>query len=183
MEKRGSIKVYIATSLDGFIADAEGKVDFLDTFPMPENDDMGYQDFMGSIDAIVMGRKSFDTVLGFGIDWPYTKPVFVWSETLTEVPAALNGKVELVRGTASLIVETLHRRGFEHLYIDGGKTIRSFLDEDLVDEMTITTIPVLLGKGIHLFGDLRKNLKFICRSSRAFESGQHQAVYSRIQDN
>lgn len=172
-------RVFIATSLDGYIADVEGRVDFLDTFPMPDGDQMGYDLLMNAIDAILMGRKSFETVLGFGIDWPYTKPVFVWSETLQSVPEGLASKVVLVRGTARDVRSAIREKGFEHLYVDGGKTIQSFLAEDLIDHMTITTIPVLLGGGVSLFGSIDHMLAFRCVESKVYENGVVQNEFER----
>ena len=176
----GSNKVFIATSLDGFIADKNGSVDFLYKYPEPEGEDMGYYKFMSGIDALLMGRKTFETVLGFGVAWPYTKPVFVWSSTLKAIPEELNGRAFLIKGTPVQLIAQLNESGYHHLYIDGGQTIRSFLSENLIDEMTITTIPVLLGEGIPLFGYLRTPLFFNCVNSKKFEHGISQSNYSRI---
>ena len=152
--------VYIATSIDGYIADREGGLGWLDIIPFPEGEDMGYYAFMSRIDAIVMGRKSFETVIGFGIDWPYEKPVFVMSRTLASVPQDLVEKVFIVSGTLQEVLDEIHSRGFMRLYIDGGKTIQGFLKADMIDEMIITTIPVLLGGGVPLFGALEDRLRF-----------------------
>ncbi|MGS0827182.1 dihydrofolate reductase family protein [Shewanella sp. 0m-8] len=152
--------VYIATSLDGFIADKDSKVDWLHDIPNPDGSDLGFSDFMARIDALVMGRNTLEIVLSFGIDWPYSKPVFVLSNTLTELPEALVGKVFLVNGPLKHVVNQLNVQGYSNLYIDGGKTIQGFLQEDLIDELIITTIPVLLGGGVPLFGELASPLKF-----------------------
>jgi dihydrofolate reductase len=174
--------VFIATSLDGYIADAQGGVGFLDTFPMPENTDMGYHAFMEKVDALLMGRKSFETVLGFDVDWPYSKPVFVWSQTLQEIPAALSDKAFLVRGSLADVEHEIQLKGYAHLYLDGGQVIQSFLQADKVASMTITTIPVLLGKGIPLFGDLTETITFRCVRSTCYESGIVQQVFERASD-
>ncbi|MCL1137795.1 dihydrofolate reductase family protein [Shewanella pneumatophori] len=152
--------VYIATSLDGFIADKDNKVDWLHEIPNPDGDDLGFTDFIGRIDALVMGRNTLEIVLSFGIDWPYTKPVFVLSNTLTQVPDELEGKVFLIKGELTEVIATLNSQGYQNLYIDGGKTIQNFLKQDLIDELIITTIPVLLGGGIPLFGELGSPLQF-----------------------
>ncbi len=115
---------------------------------------------MDRVDALVMGRNTLEIVLSFDCDWPYSKPVFVLSNTMTEVPEGLEGKVFLVKGELKNIVADLASQGYNDLYIDGGKTIQSFLNEDLIDELIISTIPVLLGGGIPLFGELDKPLKF-----------------------
>lgn len=180
MKRDGQNKVYIATSLDGFIADTNGKIDFLDTFPFPENDDMGYNQFMSQVDAILMGRKSFETVLAFGVEWPYSKPVFVWSQTLQAIPDDLGDKVKLICGKVNEVLEHIHQAGYVSLYIDGGKTIQSFLREDLIDEMIITTIPVLLGGGVPLFGELDSLLKFSCVDSKVYANGVVQSRYARV---
>jgi dihydrofolate reductase len=176
MKKRFN-SVYIATSLDGYIADADNGIAFLDTYPIPEGTDMGYDAFMSNIDALLMGRKTFETVLGFGIEWPYQKPVFVWSHTLYTVPKDLETKVQLVSGDTQEVLQAIHEKGYERLYIDGGKVIQSLLKENLIDEMIITTIPVILGTGISLFGETNGILKFKCIQSKVFENGLSQNVY------
>ncbi len=152
--------VYIATSLDGFIADKNNQVDWLHDIPNPDGSDLGFGEFMARIDALVMGRNTLEIVLSFGIDWPYTKPVFVLSNTLTKVPEGLEGKVFLIKGELTEVIATLNSQGYQNLYIDGGKTIQGFLQHDLIDELIITTIPVLLGGGIPLFAELTAPLKF-----------------------
>ncbi|KAB0301227.1 dihydrofolate reductase [Vibrio fortis] len=158
--------VFIATSLDGYIADKEGGIDWLHSVPNPDNNDLGYNALMERVDALVMGRNTMDIVLSFGIDWPYTKPVYVLSNTLTKVPAELEGKVFLVQGELSSIISDLNEKGLKDLYIDGGVTIQNFLKEDLIDEMIITTIPVLLGGGAPLFGELKSPLNFELKQSK-----------------
>ncbi len=153
-------KVFIATSLDGYIADKEDKIDWLHAIPNPDHDDMGFNTFISSVDAIVMGRTTFETVLGFGIDWPYKIPVFVLSTTLSAVPDELVGKVQLVKGSIQEILKIIHDQGYHDLYIDGGTTIQGFLKEDLIDQLIISTIPVLLGGGSPLFGALDNTLAF-----------------------
>ena len=152
--------VYIATSLDGFIADKNNQVDWLHQVPNPTGDDCGFAELLQNIDALVMGRNTLEVVLSFDCDWPYSKPVFVLSNTLQQVPENLKDKVFLVQGELKDVVGSLNQQGFKNLYIDGGKTIQGFLQQDLIDELIITTIPVLLGGGIPLFGELKAPLKF-----------------------
>ena len=166
LEKRNL--VFIATSLDGYIADKEGGIDWLHSIPNPDNDDMGYGEFMSQVDALVMGRKTFEVVCGFDIDWPYQKPVFVLSNSLESIPEPYEGKAMLVRGALREILAEIHEKGYHRLYIDGGVTIQSFLKEDLIDEMTLTTIPYVLGGGIALFSDLPKRLVFECVETKRF---------------
>ena len=161
-------KVFIATSLDGFIADKNGRIDWLDAIPEINTIDTGYKEFMAQIDALVMGRSTFETVCGFDIDWPYEKPVFVVSTKLTEIPKKQQGKAYLLKGTLTEMLQQIHQKGYYRLYIDGGKLIQSFLREDLIDEMVITIIPVLLGVGVTLFSEVPKPLGFECKRSTLF---------------
>jgi len=178
MSKKNS--VFIATSLDGYIADKDGGIAWLDAIPNPEKIDMGYVEFNTEIDALVMGRTTFETVLGFGIDWPYDKTVFVLSNTLTEVPKELKGKVQLVKGSLQEVLKIIHDQGYYRLYIDGGGTIQSFLKEDLIDEMVITTIPVLLGGGTPLFSGLSQQLHFECIATKRYLDKIAQNHYRRV---
>lgn len=166
MERKN--KVFIATSLDGYIADQAGGIDWLHSIANPDNTDMGYGAFMTGIDALVMGRKTFDTVCGFDMDWPYEKPVFVLSNRMSQMPEKYKDHAEIVNGSLNQILEKIHNKGHHHLYIDGGQTIQSFLKEDLIDEMTITIIPYLLGGGIPLFTDLPERLKFECTDTKIY---------------
>ena len=152
--------VYIAASLDGYIADRNGELDWLHAAPNPDGDGLGFAEFISGIDALVMGRATFETVCGFDCEWPYTKPVFVLSNTLQSVPDALTDRAEIITGPLDAMLSTLADRGFRRLYIDGGTTIQSFLAEDLIDEMIVTTIPILLGGGVPLFGGLPAPLAF-----------------------
>ncbi|WP_298248407.1 dihydrofolate reductase family protein [uncultured Christiangramia sp.] len=177
MNKKNS--VFIATSLDGYIADKNGEIEWLNYIPNPDNDDMGYLDFKKRIDAIIMGRKTFETVIGFDIDWPYDKPVFVLSEKLNELPETYKGKVFLIKGTLNEVLEQIHKKGFYRLYIDGGTTIRNFLKQDLIDEIILTTIPILLGGGHSLFTELTKELKFKLNGSKTYLNQIVQTHYER----
>lgn len=134
---------YIATSLDGYISDRDDGLDWLDSIPNPDNIDMGYGDLMNRVDALVMGRKTFEVVCGFDGPWPYTKPVFVLSNSLSSLSESHEGKAELITGSLAEVLVTIHEKGFQDLYIDGGTTIQSFLNEDLIDEMIITVLPML----------------------------------------
>ena len=172
--------VFIATSLDGFIADRNGGIDWLHSLHNPDNDDMGYVEFTSQIDALIMGRTTYETVLGFDIEWPYNKPVFVLSNTLKEIPDSYKDKVFLIKGTLEEILDQIHKKGFTRLYIDGGTTIRNFLKEDLIDEIILTTIPILLGGGSQLFTELPKELKFELIESKTYLNQITQNHYRRI---
>jgi dihydrofolate reductase len=173
--------VFIATSLDGYIAGKNNEVDWLQSIPNPDLLDMGFGEHMQRIDALVMGRNTLEMVLRADCDWPYVKPVFVLSHTLKSVPAGYEDKVTLVKGDVQEITEDLNAKGYLNLYIDGGITIQNFLKKDLVDEMIITTIPVLLGGGISLFGSLDISLEFRCTHSEVFSNGVCQSRFKRFQ--
>jgi dihydrofolate reductase len=171
--------VYIAKSLDGFIATSDGEVEWLNEISNPEHSDFGFSEFISKIDAIVMGRNTYEKVLSFGV-WPYEKPVFVLSNTLTKLPDASIGKAEIMKGKPREIVSELKDRGFNNLYIDGGNTIQNFLSVDLIDEMIITTIPILLGEGIPLFGKLAKNIKFDHVKTQIVNDSLVMSHYTRL---
>ena len=173
--------MFLATSLDGFIADKNNGLEWLEMIPNPDNNDMGYGEFIKDIDAIIMGRTTFDVVLSFGIDWPYNIPVFVVSNSLQQAPEKYKDKVEIVAGTPAEIQAELHAKGFKNLYIDGGQIIQSFLAADLIDDLIITTIPILLGGGIPLFGDLSNEMKFELTKSEVYLEQIVQSHYTRKQ--
>lgn len=170
--------VYIACSLDGFIARKDGSIDWLMDIPNPDNSDYGFSAFLKRIDGILMGRNTFETVLSFG-QWPYTKPVYVLSSTLKEVPPHLRDKAEVVQGDLPGIIASLKSKGIKHLYIDGGRTIQSFLKQDLIDELIITRIPILLGSGIPLFVDMDRELKFELTQTDILNKDLVKSTYSR----
>ncbi|TNE74550.1 dihydrofolate reductase [bacterium] len=174
-----SNKVFIGRSLDGYIADRNNGLAWLDMIPNPDGIDMGYYAFMETVDAILMGRVTFDTVCGFDIEWPFKKPVFVLSSTLNEIPEKYSGKVQMVKGDLPSVLKTIHEKGFHHLYIDGGKTIQSLLNEDLIDEIIVTTIPILLGGGSSLFGAMPHELQFDHVHTQVFLNHIVQSQYKR----
>lgn len=174
--------VYIATSLDGFIATEDGGLDWLMEVPNPDKSDYGFADFIKGIDALVMGRNTFEKVLTFG-EWSYNKPVFVLSNSLTEVPKNLTDKAEIVKGDIASVIHKLNQQGYKNLYIDGGKVIQSALKEDLIDELIINRIPILLGKGLPLFGENDLILKFKHTKTEIFSNTLVMSHYSRDREN
>jgi dihydrofolate reductase len=165
--------VFIATSLDGFIARANGDLDWL---PPGGGEPHGYDEFMATVDALVIGRKTFETVLTFDT-WPYgEKPVFVLS-THTLAPVPSGAVVERMSGAPVEIVAQLTARGVRHVYVDGGLTIQRFLQAGLIQRLVITRIPVLLGDGIPLFGPLHRDIALRHVATRQYASGLVQSEY------
>jgi dihydrofolate reductase len=171
--------VFIATSLDGFIARADGSIDWLETANacVPPGEDCGYGAFIASVDALVMGRQTFESVLAFD-PWPYGGlPVVVQSRRSLDIPARLAPTVSASAEAPAELAERLGAAGARHLYIDGGETIRRFLAAGLIDEMTITTVPVLLGEGRPLFGGPAADRPLALIASRAWPFGFVQNRY------
>ena len=166
--------VFIGTSLDGFIARVNGDLDFL---PPGGGEPHGYDEFMATVDALVIGRKTFETALAFDT-WPYgAKPVFVLS-TRARAPAPPGAVVERMSGTPAEIVSLLAARDIRHIYVDGGITIQGFLQAGLIQRLTITRIPVLLGSGIPLFGVTGRDILLEHVKTRHYASGLVQSEYT-----
>ena len=176
---RPRASAFIAASLDGFIARPDGSLDWLDDAQalIPEGEDCGYLEFMASIDGLVMGRHTFERVLGFDA-WPYgNTPVFVMSHAPVAIPTDLSASVHSVQTTPATLVAQLGQAGFRHLYVDGGQTIQGFLRAALLDDITVTVIPVLLGSGRPLFGSLDRDVELTLMRSQAYEFGFVQSTY------
>ena len=173
--------VYIGKSLDGFIADKNGNLDWLNDIPNPDNSDFGFGEFINKIDAIVMGRRTFEKVQTFGM-WPYTKMVYVISSSIKNLPDEYSGKAKILNLKPQQIITRLRHAGLKNLYIDGGALIQSFLSEDLIDELILTSIPVLLGHGIPLFGQLENVLKFEHIQTEVLNGALVKSHYIRIKD-
>jgi len=169
------ISVYIAVSLDGFIARKNGDLDWL---PAGEEggEDFGYGEFMSTVDYIVMGRNTFEKVLTFG-GWHYDKKVIVLTSRDLTIPSELADKAEVLHLSPRELIHEMERRGAKNIYLDGGVTIQRFLRESLVDEMIITTIPILLGEGLPLFGKLDNDVKLELVKSESFKNGFVQNKY------
>ena len=170
--------VFIATSLDGFIARANGDLDWLTGAESSATEqDYGYQEFMDTVDTIVLGRNTFELVLTFDT-WPYGgKKVVVLSSKPSAVPPHLVDSVEWLSLPPQRLVERLAAQGATHLYVDGGKTIQGFLNVGLIDELTITRVPVLIGTGVPLFGPLDCDVRLTHTATQQFENGFVQSKY------
>jgi dihydrofolate reductase len=170
--------VFIACSLDGFIAREDGDIGWLTAIPAPEGEDYGYGAFVARMDAILMGRRSYEKVLTFG-DWPYDRPVTVLSRSLrqADVPNALRTRVTITGASPETVFARLGGRGAARVYVDGGQVIQSCLRDGLVTRMTVTHIPVLLGEGLPLFGTTGRDVGLRLVSVRSWANGLVQTVY------
>jgi len=169
--------VYVGTSLDGFIARKDGDIDWLVKYQNKEVH-TSYHEFISRIDAMVIGRGTFEKVITFP-EWPYEKKVFVLSSSLKQIPETLNDKATLVAMKPAALLSYLSDKGFSNIYVDGGKVIQSFLKEDLIDELIITKVPELIGTGIPLFGYLDKDLRFEHLSTNIYSDGLVKSHYKR----
>ena len=166
--------VFVGTSVDGFIARSTGAFDFLSASGAER--DNGYDEFFATVDALVIGRNTYDVVVTFPT-WPYgSKPVFVLSSRpLPTFP--IGASIERLSGTPAEIIAVLQERKFEHVYVDGGLTIQHFLQAGLIQELVITSVPVLIGNGIPLFGPLDADIPLTHVSTRQLSGGAVQSHY------
>lgn len=173
--------VFIAVSLDGFIARPNGDIDWLEGWPEVGHD-YGFSEFMASVDGLIMGRGTFEKALTFKV-WPYTKPVVVMSRTLRQsnLRSDLADKVRISPSEPKVVLDEIGREGWTRAYVDGGKIIQSFLREGLIEDMVLTRIPILLGEGLPLFGELAKDTKLAHLKTTAYASGFVQSHYSTIE--
>jgi dihydrofolate reductase len=166
--------VFVGTSVDGFIARTNHELDFL---PAGGGEPHGYEEFMSSVDALIIGRNTYDKVLGFD-PWPYgAKPVIVLTSRALTPPASPEAVVEYMSGSPHEILSRLASRGWAHVYVDGGITITRFLAAGLIQRLIITRVPVLIGTGIPLFGALPSDIKLDHVATRHYKSGLVQSEY------
>lgn len=169
--------VFIAASLDGFIARSNGDIDWLEAWPSIGSD-YGFQDFMDSVDGLIMGRGTYEKVLSFE-SWPFAKPVVVMSRTLRqdEVPPHLAGKIRVNEKEPAALVQEIEGDGWKRAYVDGGQVIQSFLRAGLIHDLIVTRIPILLGSGRSLFGPLPRDVRLTHVKTTDFRSGFVQSQY------
>ena|SRR5436190_24116443 len=168
--------IFVGTSLDGFIARLDGSFDFL---PEGGGEPHGYKEFMDSVDAMVIGRNTYETVLSLD-GWHYgEKPVFVLSNHPLAAPPP-EAVIERVGGKPVDVVSQLAQRGYEHLYVDGGQVIQQFLRAGLIQHLIITRVPVLIGTGISLFGPVSSDIALRHTATRQFPSGLVQSEYDVV---
>jgi dihydrofolate reductase len=174
--------VFIACSLDGFIARPDGDLDWLmrvDT----GGDDHGYDAMIASVDGLIMGRGTFEKVQTFK-PWPYHKPVVVMSQSRQpfDIPEALEGQLEICDRSPFETREKVRRVGWKRAYIDGGKLIQSFLAAGLIEDMIITRALVLIGQGLPLFGEVLADVQLEHLLTKGFASGLVQSHYRVVRD-
>ena len=171
-----TVSVFVGASVDGFTARPHGELDFL---PDGGGEPHGYTEFMATVDALVIGRNTFETVMAFE-KWPYEdKRVVILSSRPVDLSAAVasGGVVEQMSGTPAEIVSRLAARGFHHLYVDGGITIQGFLRAGQVQRLIVTRVPVLIGEGTPLFGILTAEIRLQHVATRHYPSGLVQSEY------
>lgn len=169
--------IFVGTSLDGFIARRNGDLDFL---PPGGGEPHGYNEFIATVDAIVIGRNTFEKVLTLG-PWHYgNKRVVVLSSRPIDLTAVVGGMVEQMSGPPAEIVAKLAATGAHHLYVDGGVTIQQFLRAGLVQRLIITRVPVLIGDGIPLFGSLPRDIRLRHVATKHYPSGLVSSEYEII---
>lgn len=175
------LSVFVATSVDGYIARKDGSIDWLDRAneQLPKDLDAGFDAFLSSVDAIVMGRKTFEFVINSG-HWPYgDKKLIVLSNSNVFIPDNLKKTVTKSSLAPKNLIDELKSSGVRHVYVDGGKTIHGFLKENLIDEFIITILPVALGEGIPLFGSIGNDISLRLHASKTFSLGLVQLTYQR----
>ena len=169
---RPRCSVFIAVSLDGYIARPDGGIDWLHSVDMP-GEDYGYNAFFESVDVVLLGRNSYDVVLGFS-EWYYGDKRCV---VLTHRPGESRHGEEFYSGDVKELVQQLAESGVRRIYVDGGKVIQQFLDEKLIDDLTISVIPILLGDGIRLFASGSPEQRLVLEGTQSWSSGLTQLRY------
>lgn len=169
--------VFMAVSLDGFIARGDGGLDWL-MKQKTDGEEHGFDEFMASVDGLVMGRGSYQKVLTFD-EWPYKNPVIVMSRTLTnsDIPDELKDNVRISDQAPGELMEHLDTEGWHRAYVDGGKIVQSFLSEGLIEDMTLTHVPILIGDGLPLFGPLTNDIDLEHIETQSYPSGLVSSKY------
>lgn len=179
------VSVFVAASLDGFIARKDGKTDWLNeaNATVPDGEDCGFQAFFDTVDTLIMGRKTYEQVLSFG-QWAYGRtPVVVLSRNPIRFAADTPDTVTHSSTPPRRLIGELSDKGVKHIYVDGGATIQGFLSEGIVDEMIITTIPVALGSGIPLFSPMEKDIKMERLNTKVYDCGFVRTTYKVLKNS
>jgi dihydrofolate reductase len=168
--------VFVGTSVDGFIARRSGDFDFL---PEGGGEPHGYDEFMASVDVLVIGRNTFEKVLSFE-QWPYGDKRVVVLSSRAIAPNARGAVIEQMSGSPAEITDRLAASGAAHAYIDGGITVQRFIRARLVQRLIITRVPVLIGEGIPLFGTLPHDLQLRHIQTKTYPSGLVKSEYEIV---
>lgn len=179
---------FIAVSADGYIATLDGEVEWLESAGNPQAGDGeqlgsgGFEDYIASVDCVIMGRKSMEKISSFNLapeQWPYGElRIFVLSKSVTAAPQNIADRVEMYSGEIPSLIDGLAAEGYEHAYIDGGRTITSFINHKLIGEVTITQAPILLGEGLPLFGKIAGQVRLSEAKATAFSNEFIQWKYN-----
>jgi len=169
--------LYIATSLDGYIAKPNDDLSFLSIVEQ-EGQDYGYAEFIKTVDAVIVGRKTYDKVISMGFDFPHAhKDAYI----ITRTPRPTIGSVKFYTGNLKSLVDRLKSENGKNIFCDGGaEIVNELLKADLIDEFIISVIPILVGNGIKLFKDGRSEQKLELVSVKSFDKGLTQLHYKRI---
>lgn len=179
MQNVRKLVLFIAMSLDGYIAKPDGDISFL-SLVEKEGEDYGYAKYIETVDTVILGRKTYDKILSMGFGLPYGDRNII---VLTRNPHPVTDKVTFYSGSLSGLISKLKSQAGLNIYCDGGsETIYQLLQEDLIDEITVSIIPVLLGEGIPLFekGFQEKNLQLV--STESFPKGLVQLHYIHVRE-
>lgn len=169
--------VFVGTSVDGFIARSNDALDFLSA---GGDEPHGYEEFIATVDALVIGRKTFEVVLGFP-EWPYgDRRVVVLSSRPLDFSRVRGGRVEQMSGAPAEIIAKLAAAGVKHVYVDGGVTIQNFLRAGQIQRLTISRVPILIGQGIPLFGSLPEDIRLRHISTQQYAGGLVKTEYEVV---
>lgn len=169
------VSAFVAASIDGFIARRNGSLDWLPKHDPSE--DYGFKDYINSVDLMVMGRNTFAKVITLDT-WPYGKlPIIVLSSKKPSIPKHLAQTVRTANSSPKDLVTKMTNHGVKHLYIDGGITIQRFIAAGLIDEITISRVPILLGRGVSLFTKMPKDVQLEHLTTQSYDNGIVKSSY------
>ncbi|MDD4970181.1 MAG: dihydrofolate reductase family protein [Paludibacter sp.] len=174
MSTQRKVILYIAMSLDGYIATPDNGLEFL-SLVEEKDQDYSYKDFVNTVDTVIVGRKSYDKVLSMGLEYPHTdKDLYI----ITRTPRPTVGSTTFYTGDLKELVSDLKRNVGKDIYVDGGAEIANeMLSENLIDEFYISVIPILLGNGISLFNNSRPQVRLKLISTKSYNKGLVQLHY------
>jgi dihydrofolate reductase len=178
-----NIKLFIATSIDGYIARLDGSLDWLDDVPNPDNIDHGYRDFYSGIGTLFMGRKTYEAILGMDVDWPYEDAKTYILTRNADYTATTPHTYVINEDILGLVEEIREEEDKDIWLVGGGELVSMFMDLKLIDEMILSVIPVVLGSGIPLFASDSQQVKFKLLDSRVFETGIINLHYAQNEEN